>query len=104
MNERKPRQGRKPQVHDDRDVISLHIEHMVIEGVPLSAGQAGKLRAALQQELMRLLQRDGLGGADQSGAVPMLAAPAIAMSLPFHPVQAGRQIARSIYGSLTGRA
>lgn len=83
--------------------VSVNIQRLVVEGVSMSAGQAAKLRVAVQHELTRLLQRDGLRGVLQGTAVPALAAPAISMSLPFHPAQAGRQIARCVYGSLTGR-
>jgi len=103
MNEKQPSQGRAPQVRKAGGGISLHIDRLVIEGVPMSVGQAAKLRTAVQQELMDLLQRDGLERAGPGGAVPALSAPAIAMSLPFHPAEAGREIARSVYGALTGR-
>ena len=86
-----------------RREVSVNIQRLVVEGVPLSAGQAARLRVAVQHELKRLLQRDSLRGVLHGTAVPALSAPAISMSLPFHPAQAGRQIARSVYGSLTGR-
>src|SRR5437764_15487352 len=81
--------------------VSLHIERLVIEGVSLQAGQAAQLQIAVQRELTRLLQRDGIGASLQGGAVPALSAPAIQISSPFRPAVLGRQIARSVHQSLT---
>ena len=81
--------------------VSLHIERLVIEGVPLSMGQAAQLERAVQHELTRLLQREGIGPSLHGGAVPALSAPAIHISSPFQPVRLGRQIAHSVHQSLT---
>lgn len=83
--------------------ISVHIERLVLDGVTLSPGQAAQLQAAVQHELIRLLQQDGVSPALQGGAVPALAAPSIEIAAPFQPAAAGRQIARSVYASLNGR-
>ncbi|MBZ5506424.1 MAG: hypothetical protein LAO78_13270 [Acidobacteriia bacterium] len=80
--------------------VSLHIDRLVIDGLPLKAGQAAQLQASVQRELTRILQRDGMGWASQSGAVPTLSAPNIQMSGPLLPVEMGRQIAHSVYQSL----
>ncbi|SRR5712691_956134 len=80
--------------------VSLHIERLVIDGVPLGAGQAAQLQEAVQRELLRLLQRDGVSPALQGGAIPALAAPNIEISAPLQPAEVGRQIARSVYASL----
>ena len=80
--------------------VSLRIDSMVIDGMPLAAGQVTQLRGAIQRELTRLLQRDGIGNT-QGGALPGLLAPAIQVSAPFQPAELGRQIARSVHESLT---
>src|SRR5262245_3803019 len=82
--------------------VSLHIERLVINGVPLGAGQGAQLQLAVQRELARLLQRDSIGPALRGGAMAELAAPAIQISAPFRPAEVGRQIARSVHESLTG--
>ena len=81
--------------------VSLQLERLVIEGVPLSAGQAAQLERAVQHELVRLLQRDGIRPSLQGGAVPALVAPAIQISTPVRPANLGRQIAQSVHQSLT---
>ena len=81
--------------------VSLHIERLVIEGVPFGAGQAEQLGETIQRELTRLIQRDGLGFSGQGGALRALAAPSIQISDPLRPADLGRRIARSVYESLT---
>lgn len=80
--------------------VTLHIERVVIDGVPLTGVQAGQLRAALQVELSKLLQQDGSGLTLHGGALPGLTAPAIQVSAPLRPSDLGRDIARSVYASL----
>jgi hypothetical protein len=83
-----------------RSSMSLHIDRMVIDGVPLSAGQCSHLKAAVLKEFRRLMQSDGLGSDFQSGAVSALEAPSIRISPATHPAEMGRQIARSIHKTL----
>jgi hypothetical protein len=102
MNEGQPFPDRETHSSMAGRRISLNIERLVVEGVSISAGQATRLRHAMQHELTRLLRSDRSGHAAMGGAVPWLVAPTIVMSQPFHPARLGRQIARSVYGSLTG--
>ncbi|OGB24077.1 MAG: hypothetical protein A3I66_11425 [Burkholderiales bacterium RIFCSPLOWO2_02_FULL_57_36] len=81
--------------------VTLHIERVVIDGVPLTGAQAAQLRAALQGELTNLLERDGAGFLLQGGAMPRSTAPAIQVFAPVRPAELGRQIARSVYASLS---
>jgi hypothetical protein len=81
--------------------VSLHIERLVLAGLPLAGGQAAQVQRAMERELGRLLRLDGLGRAPGGGAVPEVAAPAIQLSSPFRPADLGRQIARSVHESLT---
>ena len=85
----------------DRASVSLHIERVVIAGLPLAGGQAVALRTAMERELVRLLRRDGVGRTLQGGAVPAVVAPAIQVVSPFRPGEVGRRIARSVHESLT---
>lgn len=85
----------------DRPNVSLHIERLVIAGVPLAGGEAVQLQRSMEREFVRLLRRDGVGGAPRGTAVPELAAPPIQLSTPFSPAEVGRQIARSVHESLT---
>lgn len=79
--------------------LQLHIERIVLDGLPLSRAQAGQLRSALEQELARLLtegsQQDWRGV-----AVPRLDAPALTVTAPVRPLELGRAIAHSVHASL----
>lgn len=86
-----------PQKHSG---VSLHIERLVIEGVPLGSRQLVQLREAAQRELTRLIERDGVGSALKGGALPKLAGPTIQTGDPVRPAELGRQIARSVHESL----
>lgn len=79
--------------------LQLHIERIVIDGVPLSRAQAGQLRGALQTELERLLQT-GARTEWQGAALHSLSAPAVMVSAPVQPLELGRLIARSVHASL----
>ena len=78
--------------------LSLHIERLVLDGVALTPAQGEQLQLAMRQELERLAQRRM--GPRQGGAVPVVAAPALTLSNPLRPARLGRDIARSLYGSL----
>jgi hypothetical protein len=79
--------------------VSLHIECLVLDGLPLRDGQGPVLQAALETELSRLLERDGLPELS-GGAVPQLSAAAIQLSPGAPPAHWGAQIAQSLHASL----
>lgn len=85
--------------------IHLHIDRLVLEGLPLSQGDGPLLQAALESELTRLLG-DGLSGELAKGAaVPRLKAQGIDVAPSDGPKAIGRKIAGSVCGGLgDGRA
>jgi hypothetical protein len=81
--------------------INLHIERLIIDGVPLEAGGASRLKAAVESELARLLAEGGLapelwGG----GALPSVGAGHIQAAGERDAVGLGRQIAHATYGGI----
>jgi hypothetical protein len=81
--------------------IRVHIERLVIEGLPVPPGQRPLIRAALEAELADRLAASGPGpGMLTGGTVARLAAGTI--HLPPQPgaVALGRQIAGSIHTGL----
>lgn len=82
--------------------INLHIERLVLEGLPIAHHQGPLVQAALERELTRLLGAEELRSRlnFSSGATPRVTAPGIQM-LNENPVQAGEQIARAVRGSIT---
>jgi hypothetical protein len=79
--------------------ISLHIERLVLDGLPLRDGQGPVLQAALEAELSRLLEQHGLAGLS-GGAIPQLSVAAIQLSPDALPAHWGAQIAQSLHGGL----
>jgi hypothetical protein len=80
--------------------IKLHIEQLVLDGLPITPGQGPIVKAAVEAELTRLVAEGGLGPELASGgAVPSITADSIEHS-GGSPTQMGQQIARSLYGGI----
>lgn len=86
--------------------IHVHIERLILEGLPLGPGGGARVQAAVEAELTRLLSSDSLaeGGIAQAwpagGAVPDVPAAAIRLNADARPAEIGGQIARSVYGGI----
>ena len=81
--------------------INLHIERLVLEGLPIEARQGALLKEAVAAELTRLLQEDGLAASLQSGGtVPRLNASSFQLSGEPTPLRTGQQIAQAVYGGI----
>jgi hypothetical protein len=78
--------------------IRVHIERLVLEGLPISRNDGPAVQAAVEGELARLLA--GNTPSLSGGATPRVSAPAVALGGNDSPAQVGRQIARSVYGGL----
>ena len=75
--------------------INLHIERLVLDGLPPESGGGLELQAALETEIVRRLKERGVDGIS-AGAVPSLAVAAIELSAGASPSEWGRQIAHSL--------
>ncbi|MES2741985.1 MAG: hypothetical protein V4754_13675 [Pseudomonadota bacterium] len=82
--------------------IDLHIERLVLDGLPFEPAQAGLLRAALENELGRLLREGGLVPRADLGAAMLRAAP-VTLAAGASAAALGRQIAASVYGAVGGQ-
>ena len=81
--------------------INLHIERLVLDGLPIESSQARRVQAAVEAELGRLLVDNGLASHLQSGgAMPGLNANDIQFTQSSSPAQLGKQIGQSINGVL----
>jgi hypothetical protein len=81
-------------------MIKVHIERLVLEGLPAERSQGPLVQAAVQAELSRLLSEGGLGPELASGgSVPSVPAGSIRLN-GGGPGEMGRQIARSVYGGI----
>jgi hypothetical protein len=74
-------------------IINLHIEKLVLDGLPLERRDGPLLQAAVQQELARLLANGNFTGSHMIAAAR---APAITLTCA-SPQSAGRQIAAAVF-------
>ena len=80
--------------------VHLHIEQLVLDGLPIASGQGALVQAVFQAELAQLLSDGGLAhGLQEDATLPHVRADAI-QSTSGDPIQLGQQIARSVYGSI----
>ncbi|WP_321930944.1 hypothetical protein [Paraburkholderia guartelaensis] len=81
--------------------IRLHIERLVVDGLPMAAADGPLLRAAIEAELTRLLVQQAPGDSWRVGtAVPRVRAESIRVAAQARPVEIGRQVARSVHGAM----
>jgi hypothetical protein len=81
--------------------VRLHIERLVLDGLPVAPGQAPLVQAAMEAELARLFAAGGIAaGLPDLGAVPALRAGALQFEAGTAPAQIGVQIAQAVYGGI----
>lgn len=84
--------------------IELHIDRLVLEGLPLESRHGPHLRQAIESELHRLLQAQGLSADLQTRqSLRRVQAPTIQLGGSEQPQSLGQQIAQSIYSGIGGR-
>jgi hypothetical protein len=81
--------------------INLHIERLVLDGMPIDRTQGGKLRAAVEQELTRLLAGGLAQQLRQGGAVPVLRGGRIRIQKSTNAGALGRDIARTLHQGIS---
>jgi hypothetical protein len=81
--------------------IHLHIERLILDGLPLDAHQAGQVQQAVEAELTRLFATAGPAPGLQSGwAMPAMRAGGIELRGGEVPHQLGTRIAQSLHQGL----
>jgi hypothetical protein len=81
--------------------IDLHIERLVLEGLPLTASQGPSVQAAVESELVHLLGMGDLWRQLRAGgAVPHLQGTKLKLTAETCPEMIGRQIAHSVCGGI----
>lgn len=81
--------------------VRLHVDRLVLDGIDVPYAARGALRAALEQELARLIANGGLSPSLAGGAaVPSLRAAEI--PIDGSPGRLGVAIAGAVYGGLGG--
>jgi hypothetical protein len=78
--------------------IHIHIDRLVLEGLPLGHHEGPLVQAAVEAELARLM---GSGTPPPSGgATARVTAPEISITPNNSPTRLGQQIARSVHGGI----
>lgn len=81
--------------------LQIHIERLVLEGLPLGSHDKLPVQGEVQAELTRLLTEAGLAHELQTGgAIPRLQAAGIAMTRRDKPAELGRRIAGAIHSAI----
>jgi hypothetical protein len=84
--------------------IDVHIERLVLDGLPVTSADGPRVRAAVEAELARLLAAGGLGRELVAGAAMARApAPQISIGQGERPDAIGRAVARSVHAGIEGR-
>jgi hypothetical protein len=85
--------------------INLHIERLILDGLPVDRNQASHVQLAVEAELTRLLVENGLSTDLQAGgAVLGVRANGIQFREGCAPAEIGTQIAQSVYGAIGSEA
>lgn len=81
--------------------VNLHIERLVLDGLPYTASEGEALGLALQAELARLLGQGGLPSLTPGGSIPRLDGGAISVVPRATATGVGQQLAQPILGALS---
>jgi hypothetical protein len=79
--------------------INVYIERLILDGVPVAAGQESVLLAGFEAELIRLLGKEGLSGISAS-ALERLSGGTVQLDRESKPALLGQQVAQSIYTAM----
>ena len=81
--------------------IHVHIERLILDGLPVTTAQGPLVQAAVESEISRLLGADGLSASLRvGGALPSVAGGTIELRSNPGPVDLGKQIATAVSGAL----
>lgn len=79
--------------------ITVHIEHLVLDGLPVAATDSTAVQAAVQTELTRLLTENGLPP-HQGGALATVRGADVHLPPDTAPGTIGREIGAAIHEGL----
>ena len=82
--------------------IRLHIERLVLDGLPVKASDGSIVHAAIEGELARLLAEQGLSDVS-AGAVQYVSGSPIELANDAKPAPIGHQIARTLFSTLNSQ-
>ena len=81
--------------------INLHIERLILDGLPITRANGLLVQAAIEAELARLFAVGGLSpDLASGGARPSLQAGSIQPASDGNPARLGQQIAQAVYSAI----
>src|SRR5260370_15084417 len=81
--------------------INVHIERLILDGLPVTTTQGTQLQASIEREWGRLLAANGLRSELMAGgAMSHLPASAIQFANDAAPARLGHQIAQAVHGRI----
>ena len=81
--------------------VNLHIERLVLDGLPISHSQGALVQRAVEAELSQLLKAGALSPELQGGAaLSSVEAANIEMKANSNPARLGQQIASAVFGGI----
>jgi hypothetical protein len=81
--------------------ISVHVERLVLEGLPVSVSERPLLQVAIEAELTRLLRNGGLADELRAGAaLTQVPAGTLRVGTESSPKELGTDIARAVHPGL----
>jgi hypothetical protein len=82
--------------------VNLHIERLILDGLPIEGRDGRSLQLAIEGELTRLLTQSGGTPSLQPGtALPSVRADSIQLPAQSSPAELGRQIAGSVHSGMS---
>ena len=83
--------------------INLHIERLVLDGLPVDARGGAQVKAAVRAELVRRMAESGVPAGLQAGFnKARILAPTLRLNSSFHAKGIGTQIGAGIYRAFEG--
>jgi hypothetical protein len=84
--------------------INVHIQRLVLEGLPVASLQGPEIGATIEKELARLLAQHGLSDELQGGAaVQRMKAGAFQFAGEIQPARLGQSVAAVVHEGIGGR-
>jgi hypothetical protein len=81
--------------------LRIHIERLILDGLPITHSQGPLVQAAVEIALSRLFAENGLAEYLRTGiTVPSVRANGIQVTSENDPTQLGTQIAQSVYSGI----
>ena len=81
--------------------IHIYIDRLILDGLPITRSQGPLVQAAVEAELARLFNENGMAETLQTSiAVPSVRANGMQLASGSNPAQMGTQIAQSVYSGI----